>query len=153
MFTLGFTAWLAVFREGAEVILFYQPMLSEGHPDMVWAGFGVGCLVLVFVFLFIRFLSVKLPLKPFFLATSILMSVMTVCFLGSGIKELMEGGVLDNFEWAIYSPSWLSWIPYNDVLDVLLRDPAARSHFPLHEREHRVAAPERHAAYRRKSFI
>ena len=119
MFALGFTAWLAVFREGAEVILFYQPMLSEGHPDMVWAGFIAGCLVLVVVFLLIRFLSIKLPLKPFFLATGILMSVMTVCFLGSGIKELMEGGVFDEYmSWMTTSPSWLSWIPYNDVLDV-----------------------------------
>ena len=119
MIALGFTAWLAVFREGAEVILFYQPMLSEGHPDMVWLGFGVGCLVLVVVFLLIRFLSIKLPLKPFFLATSILMSVMSVCFMGSGIKELMEGGVFDEYmSWMTLTPAWLAWIPYNDVLDV-----------------------------------
>ena len=116
---LGFTAWLAVFREGAEVILFYQPMLKEDRPDMVWAGFGAGVLALVVVFLLIRFMSVRLPLKPFFMGTSILMAVMSICFLGAGIKELMEGGVLDGLEWAIYSPAWLSWIPYNDVLDVL----------------------------------
>ena len=116
---LGFTAWLAVFREGAEVILFYQPMLAEDRPDMVWAGFGFGVVCLVVIFLAIRFMSVRLPLKPFFMGTSILMAAMSICFLGAGIKELMEGGVLDGLEWAIYSPSWLSWIPYNDVLDVL----------------------------------
>ena len=119
MFALGFTAWLAVFREGAEVILFYQPMLNEGHPNMVWLGFGVGCLVLVVVFLLIRFLSIKMPLKPFFLATSILMAVMSICFMGSGIKELMEGGVFDEYmSWMTLTPTWLAWIPYNDVLDV-----------------------------------
>ena len=119
LFALGFTAWLAVFREGAEVILFYQPMLRENHPDMVWAGFGLGVLVLVFVFLAIRYLSIKLPLKPFFLGTSILMAAMSISFLGAGIKELMEGGVFDDFELALSSPPWLSWIPYNDTLDVL----------------------------------
>ncbi|MBQ8975507.1 MAG: FTR1 family iron permease [Oscillospiraceae bacterium] len=118
MFALGFTAWLAVFREGAEVILFYQPMLGEGHANMVWLGFAVGCVALVAVFLLIRLLSIKLPIKPFFLATSILMAFMTICFLGSGIKELMEGGVFDDFAFMLASPSWLSWIPYNDVLDV-----------------------------------
>ena len=118
MFALAFTAWLAVFREGAEVILFYQPMLSEGNPEMVWAGFAAGCAALVAVFAVIRLLSVKLPLKPFFLATSILMAFMTVCFMGSGIKELMEGGVFDDMSFMLSSPSWLSWIPYNDVLDV-----------------------------------
>ena len=119
MFTLGFTAWLAVFREGAEVIMFYQPMLKEDHPDKVWAGFLIGVAVLVIVFLVIRFLSVRLPIGPFFTATSILMAAMAISFLGAGIKELMEGGVFDNVEWALSSPPWLSWIPYNDTLDVL----------------------------------
>lgn len=115
---LGFTAWLAVFREGAEVILFYQPMLSEGYPNMVWTGFLVGCGALVVIFLVIRFLSIKIPIKPFFLGTSILMAAMTICFLGSGIKELMEGGVFDDMAFMLSSPPWLAWIPYNDVLDV-----------------------------------
>ena len=118
-FALAFTAWLAVFREGAEVILFYQPMLKEDRPDMVWAGFLVGVAALVVVFFLIRFVSVKLPLKPFFLGTSILMAIMSISFLGAGIKELMEGGVFDNIDWALSSPSWLSWIPYNDTMDVL----------------------------------
>ena len=118
-FALAFTAWLAVFREGAEVILFYQPMLKEDRPDMVWAGFWVGVAALVVVFFLIRFVSVKLPLKPFFLGTSILMAIMSISFLGAGIKELMEGGVFDNVDWALTSPSWLSWIPYNDTMDIL----------------------------------
>ena len=116
MFTLGFTAFLAVFREGAEVILFYQPLLAdESSINMVWAGFGVGCVVLVFVFLAIRFFSVKLPIRPFFLGTSILMFVMSISFLGSGIKELIEGDVI-----TMTSPAWLSAIiPTNNVFDVL----------------------------------
>lgn len=115
VFTLGFTAFLAVFREGAEVILFYQPLMSGDNMKYVWGGFGVGCVVLVFVFLAIRFLSVKLPLRPFFLGTSILMFVMSVSFLGSGIKELIEGDVID-----MTSPEFLqAIIPFNDTLDVL----------------------------------
>ena len=31
----------------------------------------------------------------------------------------MEGGVLDDMAWALATPTWLSWIPYNDTLDVL----------------------------------
>ena len=124
MFALAFTAWLAVFREGAEVILFYQPMLREDRPEMVWAGFGVGVLALVVVFFLIRFLSIRLPLKPFFMGTSILMALMSISFLGAGIKELIEGAVFEEIEWADFSwvsnsPKWLSWIPYNDTLDVL----------------------------------
>ena len=111
-FTLAFTAFLSVFREGAEVVLFYQPMLSEGNPGMVWLGFGVGCVVLVFVYLAITKLSIRLPIKVFFTATSILMAIMCVAFLGSGIKELAEGGL---FECTLY----VTGVPENDVVQVL----------------------------------
>ncbi len=110
-FALAFTAFLSVFREGAEVVLFYQPMLSEGNPGMVWAGFGAGCVLLVFVYLAITKLSVKLPIKVFFTATSILMAVMCVSFLGSGIKELAEGNV---FDLALRVPG----VPENDVIQI-----------------------------------
>ncbi|MBQ4249919.1 MAG: FTR1 family iron permease [Clostridia bacterium] len=112
MFALGFTAFLAVFREGAEVILFYQPLLADAESTApVWGGFAVGCVVLVFIYLAIRYWSVRLPLKPFFLATSILMFIMSIAFLGSGIKELIEGDVI------IMTP--VSWVPSNPVLEVL----------------------------------
>ena len=110
-FALAFTAFLSVFREGAEVVLFYQPMLSEGNAGMVWAGFGVGCVVLIFVYLAITKLSIKLPIKVFFTATSILMAVMCVSFLGSGIKELAEGNV---FDLVMKVPG----IPENDVIQI-----------------------------------
>ncbi len=110
-FALAFTAFLSVFREGAEVVLFYQPMLSEGNPGMVWAGFGAGCVLLVFVYLAITKLSIKLPIRVFFTATSILMAVMCVSFLGSGIKELAEGNV---FDLALRVPG----IPENDVIQI-----------------------------------
>ena len=110
-FALAFTAFLSVFREGAEVVLFYQPMLSEGNPGMVWAGFGAGCVLLVFVYLAITKLSIRLPIKVFFTATSILMAIMCVSFLGSGIKELAEGNV---FDLTLNVPG----IPENDVIQV-----------------------------------
>ena len=110
-FALAFTAFLSVFREGAEVVLFYQPMLSEGNALMVWAGFGTGCVLLVFVYLAITKLSIKLPIKAFFTATSILMAVMCVSFLGSGIKELAEGNV---FDLSLRVPG----IPENDFIQI-----------------------------------
>ena len=110
-FALAFTAFLSVFREGAEVVLFYQPMLSEGNPGMVWAGFGAGCVLLVFIYLAITKLSIRLPIKVFFTATSILMAVMCVSFLGSGIKELAEGNV---FDLSLNVPG----VPENDVIQI-----------------------------------
>ncbi len=110
-FALAFTAFLSVFREGAEVVLFYQPMLAEGNTGMVWTGFGVGCVLLAFIYLAITKLSIRLPIRVFFTATSILMAVMCVSFLGSGIKELAEGNV---FDLALRVPG----IPENDVIQI-----------------------------------
>ena len=114
-FTLAFTAFLSVFREGAEVVLFYQPMLfgeDASYVSMVIWGFLAGCVLLVFVYLAITKLSVRLPIKVFFTATSILMAVMCVAFLGSGIKELAEGGAFELV-------NRVAGIPENDVVQVL----------------------------------
>ena len=112
-FALAFAAFLSVFREGAEVVLFYQPMLVEdGDPGMVWAGFGVGCVVLVVVFILIRFLSIRLPLKPFFTVTSCFMALMCVSFIGSSVKEFAEGGLLD-----VTQIPWM--FAENDITDAL----------------------------------
>jgi high-affinity iron transporter len=114
-FALAFTAFLAVFREGAEVVLFYQPYMGTDNTSSAVAGLIFGAVVLVFVYLLINFMSLRIPLKPFFTGTSILMFLMSISFLGAGIKELMEGDIISS----ITSPSWLQWIPYSDVLDVL----------------------------------
>ncbi|MDR1508179.1 MAG: FTR1 family iron permease [Synergistaceae bacterium] len=95
-FALGAAAFLAVFREGAETILFYQALLSETdiYGYMVWAGFGVGCVALVFIFIAVRYGSLVIPIKPFFTGTSILMYIMSIAFAGGGIKELQEADVV-----------------------------------------------------------
>ncbi|MWN31411.1 MULTISPECIES: FTR1 family iron permease [unclassified Gilliamella] len=95
-FALGFAAFLAVFREGAETILFYQAMLADAqdHMDKVWYGLAVGTIVLAVIFMVIRFGSMKLPIKPFFIGTSVLMYVMAIAFAGGGMKELQEADII-----------------------------------------------------------
>ena len=43
-FALGAAAFLAVYREGAEVVLFYQALFNNAGDDMqmIWLGFGEG---------------------------------------------------------------------------------------------------------------
>ena len=94
MFSLAFTCFLAVFREGAEVILFYQAMFSgsdgNGTVSAVILGMIIAVVLLVFVYKAIILTGKKLPLKPFFMATSILMFVMVVAFVGGGISEFVD---------------------------------------------------------------
>lgn len=93
---LGLAAFLAVYREGAEVVLFYQALFNNAGDDMhmIWLGFGAGCVALVFIYALVRYGSVRIPLKPFFIGTSVLMSCLAVTFAGGGVKELQEGGVI-----------------------------------------------------------
>jgi high-affinity iron transporter len=111
-FVLGAAAFLAVFREGAETVLFYQALLADAkdHIDMVWYGFAVAAVCLVFVFIVIRYGSQKLPLRPFFIGTSVLMYIMAIAFAGGGIKELQEADVV--------SVTPLSFIGSIDLLGV-----------------------------------
>lgn len=92
---LALAAFLAVYREGAEVILFYQALFNNSSTDveMIWGGFFAGCVVIAILFFALRGGVLRIPLKPFFLVTSILMYLLAVTFAGGGIRELQEGGV------------------------------------------------------------
>ncbi|MDR0747825.1 MAG: FTR1 family iron permease, partial [Helicobacteraceae bacterium] len=112
IFALTAAAFLAVFREGAETILFFQALFieAEGYADMVWLGFGAGCVSLVFVFAAIRYGSLKLPLRSFFIGTSVLMYILCVAFAGGGVKELQEADVV--------GVTSLPFVPTVDILGI-----------------------------------
>ncbi|MDR2033768.1 MAG: FTR1 family iron permease [Helicobacteraceae bacterium] len=112
VFALSSAAFLAVFREGAEVILFFQALFAEykSYEQMIWFGFGAGCVILVAVFALIRFGSLRIPLKPFFIGTSIFMYLICVAFAGGGVKELQEADAV--------SVTPVSFAPTIDILGV-----------------------------------
>jgi len=113
---LAFVAFLAVYREGAETALFYQALFNEG-PHVVLPitlGILVGFAALAVIFtLFYRF-GVKIPLRPFFSVTSVLLYYMAFVFMGKGIRELQEGNIISlsairgfpHVEWLGLYPSW-----------------------------------------------
>ncbi len=94
--TLIFAAFIAVMREGAELILFYSAAFTGGmsNPAYIAYGIGAGILVLVAVWVAFRYFSVKLPLKAFFMFTSILLFLMCISFMGKGVVELTEADVI-----------------------------------------------------------
>jgi high-affinity iron transporter len=89
---LALVAFLAVFREGAETALFYQALINESGALLpLFLGMIVGAVVLAVIFtLFYRF-GVRIPMRPFFTVTSVLLYYMAFVFLGKGIRELQEG--------------------------------------------------------------
>jgi len=93
---LALVAFLAVYREGAETALFYQALFNEG-PNVglpLVLGIVVGFAVLAVIFtLFYRY-GVRIPMRPFFTVTSILLYYMAFVFMGKGIRELQEGNIM-----------------------------------------------------------
>jgi high-affinity iron transporter len=117
--SLAFVAFLAVFREGAETILFYTALLAgpSADPRMIWVGLGVGLVLLVGVYLLINRLAVRVPLRPFFLVTSALLAAMAFVFTGNAIKEFQEGGVVSVTPLAgLRSVDWLGVYPTAETL-------------------------------------
>ena len=107
---LAFVAFLAVYREGAETALFYQALFNEGPQVAIPISLGIvaGGLVLAVVFtLFYRY-GVKIPLRPFFTVTSVLLYYMAFVFMGKGVRELQEGNAI--------STSRIAYFPTVDAL-------------------------------------
>lgn len=119
LLSLAMLSFLAVFREGAETVMFYQAVLAmtSGDASGVWLGALAASVVLVAVFLLIRFTSVRIPLRPFFLVTSAFMGVLVVVFAGGGVHALIEGDLIDGtYLSGMPTSDWLGLYPYAETL-------------------------------------
>ncbi|MCB4893363.1 FTR1 family iron permease [Bifidobacterium pseudocatenulatum] len=105
--SLAMLSFLAVFREGAETVIFYESIYSMSQDAHgMWVGGLAAAAVLIVIFLILRFTSVKIPISPFFLVTSIVMAALVVIFAGGGIHALIEGDLIEG--------TYLSTVPTND---------------------------------------
>ena len=116
--SLAMLSFLAVFREGAETVIFYESIYTMSRDTRgMWIGGLTAAVVLVGIFLLFRFTSVKIPIGPFFLVTSILMSVLVVVFAGGGVHSLIEGDLLPAFYLnGVPTNDWLGLYPYVECL-------------------------------------
>jgi len=90
-------AFLAVYREGFETILFYKALFSSagsGGTVSVLAGIAAGAVGLVAVYVVINQLGLRVAMKPFFAVTGVMLYYMAFVFAGKGVAELQEGGVV-----------------------------------------------------------
>ena len=94
---MGGLAFVAVYREVFETVLFYQALwlqvTQEVKPAVVY-GFAAGCVVLVSVgFAMVKYAK-KLPITEFFRLSAILMFILAFILAGKGMIALVEAGVL-----------------------------------------------------------
>jgi high-affinity iron transporter len=89
---LGLIAFFAVFREGAETVLFLHALAStEGGWNLGLVLGLVGAVaLLVLIFHSMQWLAGRVPLRPVFVLTSAFLFVMALRFMGAAIQELQE---------------------------------------------------------------
>jgi high-affinity iron transporter len=97
LWAMAAVSFLAVYREMFEIVLFYETLWAQAGNagrgavlgGMAAAAFALGAIA----FAIFKY-SVRLPLGPFFGATSALLALLAVVFTGHGIAALQEAGVL-----------------------------------------------------------
>jgi high-affinity iron transporter len=94
---LASLAFLAVYREGFETVLFYKALFMSGGAAAtgpITLGLGAGLAVLVVIYVGIERFGIRIPLRPFFAVTGATLYLMAFVFAGTGIKELQEGALI-----------------------------------------------------------
>jgi len=96
---LALVAFVMVFREGVETVIFLQSLLLAGASaaeNLIGAGFGI-VLALGFGFVFLRG-TARINLPRFFRVTSAILAVLVVKLIASGFHEFFEVGLLPSNE-------------------------------------------------------
>ena len=92
-FILSFTVFLAILREGFEIVLFYTALIGSGiyNTVPVFSGALVGTIALVGVYFGLNKITKLISVGMFFRASSILLAVLALYFAYEGVHEFSEG--------------------------------------------------------------
>ena len=91
---LAVLSFLAIFREGAETVLFFLGMGSGISLSDLVIGLAIGTVALVVIGFLLVVAGLKIPMGPFFLTASILVFYLCFKFVGMGIHALQVGKVI-----------------------------------------------------------
>jgi len=93
---LSAVAFLAVYREGFETILFYKALFTSAGASTVpvVGGIAAGAVGLVAIYLLVNQLGLRVAMKPFFAVTGVMLYYMAFVFAGKGVAELQGAGII-----------------------------------------------------------
>lgn len=94
LWALTLLAFLTVYREIFETILFYQALWMQADHTALLAGLSAAAATLAAVTWAIFRFSARLPIGQFFTASALLIVVLAVVFTGKGVAALQEAGTL-----------------------------------------------------------
>ncbi|MGB5939738.1 MAG: FTR1 family protein [Rhodanobacter sp.] len=85
-------AFISVYREVFESILFYAALWNDGQEVWLLSGIAAGAAVLGLIAWVLLRTSRRLPIGTFFSASSALIAVLAVVLTGKGVAALQEAG-------------------------------------------------------------
>lgn len=88
-------AFVVVYREVFETILFFAALWAQGGHLALMAGAGLALLLLAVIARVLLTYSRRLPITQFFAYSAILIAVLAVVLAGKGVAGLQEAGLLD----------------------------------------------------------
>ncbi|MDX3893969.1 cytochrome c/FTR1 family iron permease [Pusillimonas sp.] len=88
-------AFIAVYREVFETVLFYSALATDGNGAALLAGFGVAVVLLALIAWILLRTSARMPIGKFFSLTSILVALLAIVLTGKGVSALQEAGWID----------------------------------------------------------
>jgi len=88
-------AFIVVYREVFETILFYAALWTQGNGGMLLAGAGSAVFLLGLIAWAMLRYSRDLPIGKFFSYSAWLMAALTVVLAGKGVAALQEAGIID----------------------------------------------------------
>ena len=108
--------FLAVFREGAETVLFLAALLGDApSPAALLPGLVAAAALLGALWFALTRLAVRLPLRPLFLGTSVFLLVMAARLAAAAVQEFQEQTLLP-FD-PIDLPRWAESLGLPDNLE------------------------------------
>ena len=112
-------AFLAVFREGAETVLFVHALAgtSGGYGFQLIAGLVAAAMALAVIYIFINVVARKIPLRPLFLITSAFLFIMALKFIGQAMREFQEQQFISFTE--IKNNGWMEAIGLNPTWEAV----------------------------------
>jgi high-affinity iron transporter len=87
-------AFLVVYREAFETILFYAALWNESNGATILAGAATAVAVLAVIAAAMLHFSRTLPITEFFRYSALLIAILAVVLAGKGIGALQEAGVV-----------------------------------------------------------
>lgn len=116
---VGALAFFAVFREGAETVLFVYALAATegGWSAGLFGGLAAATVALAVLFYFINMIAKRIPLRPLFVVTSAFLFAMGIKFIGEAIQEFQEQAIIPVTE--LKNFGWLQSLGLNATLEAV----------------------------------